>query len=259
MVGHAVDRAPDRVPLALAGGRGRTRRARWAPGRAGGPAPPPPGRSWRRPTRPGMAPAAGLPPLGGACHVYQVFSAQVTMPPPPWSRTHSVSRPPTVGPRAGLVAAGPSEAHTGVRRTSTTSRTVVFGCRPTSVERSRALLAQGPALAAGRPGQGVGVAGGGAGPVRPGWTSTTGGVAPRSASSWSKTVAPAHGAPGTSFHVVVGGVGGGRCRARLGAVMHGHPVSHAPPPGWDRRGPCRIPPRWPGGAVETPGCRHPSS
>ena len=53
----------------------------------------------------GMAPAAGLPPLGGACHVYQVFSAQVTMPPPPWSRTHSVSRLPIVGPRAGLVAA----------------------------------------------------------------------------------------------------------------------------------------------------------
>src|SRR5664279_3942196 len=48
----------------------------------------------------GMAPATGFPPLGGACQVYQVFSAQVTTPPPPWSRTHSVSRAPTVLPIA---------------------------------------------------------------------------------------------------------------------------------------------------------------
>ena len=60
----------------------------------------------------GMAPATGFPPLGGACHVYQVFSAQVTIRrPPPWSRTHSV-RPifsPADGPeRRRSVAA---EAH----------------------------------------------------------------------------------------------------------------------------------------------------
>ena len=107
----------------------------------------------------GMAPAAGLPPLGGACHEYQVSSAHVTMPPPPWSRTHSVSRPPTVGPSAGLVAAVASDAHTGVSRTSTTSRTVVFGWRPTTVDRSRRFwLAQRPPLAPGRARQPVEVA-----------------------------------------------------------------------------------------------------
>ena len=69
----------------------------------------------------GMAPAAGLPPLGGAFHVYQTFSVQVTMPPPPWSRTHSVSRVPTVGPRAGLVAAWPADAQIGDSRIITTT------------------------------------------------------------------------------------------------------------------------------------------
>ena len=85
----------------------------------------------------GMAPAAGLPPLGGACQVYQVFSAQVTMPPPPWSRTHSVSRLPGVGPRAGLVAAWPIDAQTGDSRIINTTKIVVFGWRPTGVGRSR--------------------------------------------------------------------------------------------------------------------------
>ena len=77
----------------------------------------PPGRGWHR--------LPGFPPLGGACHVYQVFSAQVTRPPPPWSRTHSVSRRPWCGPSAGLVAAA-GEIHSGVRA-STTTRTVTSG------------------------------------------------------------------------------------------------------------------------------------
>src|SRR5580692_10800329 len=83
----------------------------------------------------GMAPLAGFPPLGGACQVYQVFSAQVTTPPPPWSRTHSVSRAPTVLPSAWLVAADPSEIQTGVRRRRITRATVDLGCRPISVRR----------------------------------------------------------------------------------------------------------------------------
>ena len=162
----------------------------------------------------GMAPAAGLPPLGGACHVYQVFSAQVTMPPPPWSRTHSVSRLPAVGPRAGLVAAWPSDAHTGVRRTTITTRTVVFGWRPTTVGRSRTLLlAQGPALAPGRLGQRVGVAGGARSAGSPGR-----GVDHREAGRHRRLrlvlvvdSGAWHGASGTSFLVV----GGARAR-------HGH-------------------------------------
>src|ERR1700682_2733336 len=56
----------------------------------------------------GIAPCFGFPPLGGACQVYQVFSAQVTRPPPPWSRTHSVRRAPGVLPSAWLVAADPA-------------------------------------------------------------------------------------------------------------------------------------------------------
>src|SRR3984893_15122582 len=83
----------------------------------------------------GIAPLAGFPPLGGACQVYQVFSAQVTMGPPPWPRTHSVSRAPTVFPRAWLVAADPREIHRGVSRRRMTSATVDFGWRPVMVRR----------------------------------------------------------------------------------------------------------------------------
>src|SRR5664280_1495139 len=68
----------------------------------------------------GMAPLAGFPPLGGACSVYQVFSAQVTRPPPPCPRTHSVSRTPTVVPLAGFMAAEPADTHTGVSNKTTT-------------------------------------------------------------------------------------------------------------------------------------------
>src|SRR5450631_1491681 len=77
----------------------------------------------------GMAPATGLPPLGGACHVYHVFSAQVTIPPPPWLRTHSVRRLPTVGPRAESVAALASENQIGESNTRITRKTVLFGWR----------------------------------------------------------------------------------------------------------------------------------
>ena len=85
----------------------------------------------------GMAPFWGFPPLGGACQVYQVFSAQVTRPPPPWSRTHSVSRAPGVFPSAGSVAADPAEIHTGVRASTMTRATVDFGWRPIRVRRRR--------------------------------------------------------------------------------------------------------------------------
>ena len=100
---EAVDRAPDGChwpsPGVGVGHKGRDGRRCGQVGR--------PGRLGGRGGghRGGNGALWGLPPLGGACQVYQVFSAQVTRPPPPWSRTHSVRRAPGVVPSAWLVAA----------------------------------------------------------------------------------------------------------------------------------------------------------
>ncbi len=186
----AVDPAADGVPLALTGGGGGDEGHDGGRGRQVGRAGRRRGRWWPDHVGFGMAPAAGLPPLGGACHVYQVFSAQVTMPPPPWSRTHSVSRLPTVGPRAGSVAAEPSETHTGESSTRITSED---GRLRVATDDRRSLpallLAQGPAFAPGAawPGRGRGGVSRSARHAA-GWSRPRGGrPAPSvTASSWSK-------------------------------------------------------------------------
>ena len=83
-----------------------------------------------------MADWAGVPPTGGGWWEYHRFSAQLTMPLPPWPRNHSAPRAATEVPSPGSARALPSEIQTGVSSTTAASTAVATGCRPAIVRRA---------------------------------------------------------------------------------------------------------------------------
>ena len=230
----AVDGAADRVPLALARRRrGHERgdgRRRGQVGRAGGHRD---GGAWR-PAPSGWRRAAGLPPLGGAFHVYQVFSAQVTIPPPPWLRTHSVSRLPTGRPE-GRIGGGGAQRRPDRREQDQDHeqdrRLRVAARRSSSARGASACAGRGAHGGTACPGRGRERGRGPGGRCRRGVESTEGrpwpvggGVVLVEDDLWG------HGAPGSASCVVDGAYGGRRHAHGPCRCVRGCPVSHGPGP-----------------------------
>ena len=67
----------------------------------------------------GCMPFDGVPPTGGGWWEYQTFSAQLTTPPPPWSRAHSANLALTLLPSDSLVRAMPADTQIGVAASTT--------------------------------------------------------------------------------------------------------------------------------------------